>query len=213
MIQVFLSWTGNNADLLIEFFGFLTALVYLYFSIKQKIWLWPFGILTSSLYIYIFYISSLYADMGLQIYYVLISFYGWYHWVRGASHKKDNNLSISTLSTSLVLKLLVILFVIYWIIVFILLKGPAYLDMPPSDLPYWDAFTTSASIIATWMLARKIIEHWIVWIIVDSVSFGLYIYKELYITVVLFLIYTILAFVGFYEWKKDLIKTNQSTER
>ncbi len=213
MIQVFLSRAGNNADLLIEFFGFLTALIYLYFSIKQKIWLWPFGILTSSLYIYIFYISSLYADMGLQIYYVLVSFYGWYFWVHGINHNKDSNLSISTLSGSLALKLLVILFVIYWIIVFILLKGPAYLGMPPSDLPYWDAFTTSASIIATWMLARKIIEHWIVWIIVDSVSFGLYIYKELYITVVLFLIYTILAFVGFYEWKKDLIKISQSTER
>ena len=203
MIQVFLSRAGNNADLLIEFFGFLTALVYLYFSIKQKIWLWPFGILTSSLYIYIFYISSLYADMGLQIYYVLISFYGWYHWVYGASHNKAGNLPISTLSGSLALKLLMILFIIYWIIVFILLKGPAYIGMPPSDLPYWDAFTTSVSIIATWMLARKIIEHWIVWIIVDSVSFGLYIYKELYITVVLFLIYTILAFVGFYEWKKN----------
>lgn len=213
MIQVFLSWTGNNADLLIELFGFLTALIYLYFSIKLKIWLWPFGILTSSLYIYIFYISSLYADMGLQVYYVLISFYGWYHWVHGVNHNKDSNLSISTLSGSLALKLLLILFVIYWIIVFILLKGPAYFDMPPSDLPYWDAFTTSVSIIATWMLARKIIEHWIAWIIVDSVSFGLYIYKELYITVVLFLIYTILAFVGFYKWKKDLIKTSQSTER
>ena len=213
MIQVFLSWAGNNADLLIELFGFLTALIYLYFSIKQKIWLWPFGILTSSLYIYIFYISSLYADMGLQIYYVLISFYGWYHWVHGVSYNKDSNLSISTLSGSLALKLLLILFVIYWIIVFILLKGPAYLGMPPSDLLYWDAFTTSVSIIATWMLARKIIEHWIAWIIVDSVSFGLYIYKELYITVVLFLIYTILAFVGFYKWKKDLIKTSQSTER
>ena len=213
MIQVFLSWAGINADLLIELFGFLTALIYLYFSIKQKIWLWPFGILTSSLYIYIFYISSLYADMGLQIYYVLISFYGWYHWTHGVNHNKDSKLSISTLSGSLALKLLLILFVIYWIIVFILLKGPAYLGMPPSDLLYWDAFTTSVSIIATWMLARKIIEHWIAWIIVDSVSFGLYIYKELYITVVLFLIYTILAFIGFYKWKKDLIKTSQSTER
>ncbi|MCH7658497.1 MAG: nicotinamide mononucleotide transporter, partial [Bacteroidetes bacterium] len=85
------------------------------------------------------------------------------------------------------------------------------LGMPPSDLPYWDAFTTAASIVATWMLARKIIEHWIVWIIIDSVSFCLYIYKELYVTVVLFLIYTTLAFFGYYEWKKNLTKTNEST--
>ena len=203
MIQDLLGRVDNNADLLIEFFGFLTALVYLFFSIKQKIWLWPFGILTSSLYIYVFYISSLYAVMGLQIYYVLISFYGWYHWVYGASHNKSSNLTISTLSFSLAIKLFVIFFIFYWIIVFILFKAPAYLGMPSSDLPYWDAFTTSVSIIATWMLARKIIEHWIVWIIIDSESIGLYIYKELYITVVLFMIYTILAFIGFYEWKKD----------
>lgn len=210
MIQDFLNWTSHNAGLLIEIFGFSAALVYLYFSIKQKIWLWPFGILTSSLYIYVFYVSSLYADMGLQVYYVVISFYGWYHWLYGGDHNKDSKLSVSTISGFLALKLLLILFVIYWLIVFILLKAPALLGMPPSDLPYWDAFTTAASIVAAWMLARKIIEHWIVWIIIDSVSFCLYIYKELYITVVLFLIYTTLAFIGYYEWKKNLTKTGES---
>ena len=67
-----------------------------------------------------------------------------------------------------------------------------------------DAMTTAGSIVATWMLARKILEHWLVWIIVDAVSLGLYLYKELYATSVLFLIYTLVAIAGFYAWRKDL---------
>jgi nicotinamide mononucleotide transporter len=78
------------------------------------------------------------------------------------------------------------------------------LEILPSDLLYWDAFTTAASIIATWMLARKIIEQWLVWILVDMISMGLYLYKGLYLTAGLFLIYTVLAFVGYWQWKKEL---------
>jgi len=73
-----------------------------------------------------------------------------------------------------------------------------------SDLPYWDSFTTSLSFVATWMLARKILENWLIWIIVDAVSVGIYVYKDLYPTAGLFLFLTILAFVGYTKWKKDL---------
>ena len=79
-----------------------------------------------------------------------------------------------------------------------------------SDIPYWDAFTTAFSITATWMLARKIIEHWLIWIVVDLVSAGLYIYKGLYPTTVLFLVFTILAIMAYVEWKKDLNKDEES---
>ena len=74
-----------------------------------------------------------------------------------------------------------------------------YTDSP---MPFWDAFTTAASFTATWMLARKILEHWILWIIVDAVSMGLYLYRDLYPTLILFAIYTSMAIIGYIEWKK-----------
>jgi nicotinamide mononucleotide transporter len=73
-----------------------------------------------------------------------------------------------------------------------------------SPIPYWDAFTTSGSIVATWMLARKMIENWIFWVVIDFVALGTYLYKGLFATTVLFLVYTFMAVIGFYKWKKSL---------
>ena len=195
---------SENSWVLTELLGFITALVYLYFSVKQKIWLWPFGILTSTLYILIFFNSRLYADMGLQVYYLFISFYGWYYWYSRAQKRNQGKLPVSGISSKQIVRLVFITLALYWIIVLALKNVPSWLDIPASDLLYWDAFTTAASIIATWMLARKILEHWIVWILVDSLSLGLYIYKGLFVTSFLFFIYTLIAIYGYFEWKKEL---------
>jgi len=74
-----------------------------------------------------------------------------------------------------------------------------------TQVPYWDGLTTALSIVATWMLARKKIEHWLVWVVVDAISMGLFIFKELYPTTLLFLVYTVLAVYGYAEWKKELV--------
>jgi nicotinamide mononucleotide transporter len=76
-----------------------------------------------------------------------------------------------------------------------------------SQIPYWDAFTTATSITATWMLAKKYIEHWLIWIVVDLVSSALYVYKNLYFTVFLYLVYTAMAIVGYLQWKKKIVNT------
>jgi nicotinamide mononucleotide transporter len=89
---------------------------------------------------------------------------------------------------------IVLFFFIAWILV----------SFTNSDLPYWDSFTTALSFVATWMLARKVLENWLIWIVVDAVSVGIYIYKGLYPTAVLFIFLTLLAFVGYRKWKKDL---------
>jgi nicotinamide mononucleotide transporter len=204
MYHVILQWLFENYDTLIEIFGTIAGLLYLYFSIKQNIWLWPLGLLTSALYVYVFFIAKFYADMGLNAYYVVISIYGWYHWQYGGETGRKNTLKVSRLSKYLIFRLLILTFIIYWVFVFALQKLPALLNIPVSELLYWDALTTAASVVATWMLARKIIEHWIVWIAVDSLSIGLYFYKGLYPTVILFFVYTIMAIKGYLEWKKDL---------
>lgn len=192
----FLTWVTGNW---IEISGAVISVIYLYFSYRQIIWLWPFGLLSALFYIWIYYDSGFYADMSLQLYYVFISIYGWYHWNKGKNGSGEKNtLKISRLGRNTAL-ILTGIFLVIWVIIYVVLE-----NFTNSMVPVMDALTTAGSIIATWMLARKILEHWLVWVIVDAISLGLYLYKELYATSVLFLIYTIVAVAGYYAWRNDL---------
>jgi len=192
-----LDWISTNS---VEIIGTLSGFIFLYFEIKQSKWLWPVGLFSALMYIYVFFMAKFYADMGLQFYYVFISIYGWIHWSRSNSQDKVE-LAVTSLRLSLFLKLLLASLFIYITISFILVN---YTDSP---IPYWDSFTTALSIVATWMLARKILEQWLVWVLVDAVSMGLYFYKELYPTAILFAVYTVLALYGYFQWKKDMINS------
>ncbi len=195
MFQTLTEWFLDNS---IELLGAILGILYIRFSIRQNIFTWPTGILTSSLYIIVFFNSALYASMVLQFYYVGISIYGWYYWLNGKRDESTSLLPVQTVSKKLLVKLAVITILIYFVILFILIR------FSDSDVPFMDSLTTSFSIVATWLLAKKYIENWIIWIFVDSVSIGLYIYKSLWPTVVLFVVYTVLAFFGYIEWKRDL---------
>ncbi|MDA3953885.1 MAG: nicotinamide riboside transporter PnuC [Bacteroidales bacterium] len=197
MLQQIILWISNNY---IELLGLIFGLLYIVLSIKQNIWCWPIGFITSALYVYVFLVTKFYADMGLQVYYLLVSIYGWYNWMFGARSKIQDDLKISKINLKLGINLIIVTILLFGVIAFILVN---YTD---SEIPYWDSFTTAASFVATWMLAKKIIEHWIIWVVVDLVSLSLYIYKGLYPTVILFAVYTILAILGFIEWKKELKK-------
>jgi len=194
-MNVVFDWFAGNY---IEAAGTLVSIVYLYFSIRQNIWLWPLGLVSSAMYIYIFFVAKIYADMGLQAYYVIISLYGWYSW----SDKNKKNTRASKINSVLYRKYLILYLSIASIILFIVLSQ-ILIHYTDSNIPYLDAITTSLSIVATWMLAKRFIEHWLVWIVVDALSSGVYIYKELYFTVFLYFVYTIMAIIGYREWNKD----------
>ena len=195
MIHSITEWLLSNK---IELLGAILGILYIIFSIRQNILTWPTGLFTSLLYIIVFFKSGLYAATGLQVYYVAISIYGWYFWLSGKNTNNKSLPSVRLVNKKLWVKIVAISILIYTVIFFILIN---YSD---SNVPFFDSLTTSLSIVATWMLAKKYIEHWIIWIFVDLVSTGLYIYKNLWPTVVLFIIYTIMAFLGYIEWKKDL---------
>ncbi len=178
----------------VEIFGALSGFVYLYFSIRQNILLWPFGLLNSLIYIYVYYVSAFYADMSLQFYYVAVSIYGWIHWKKGDT---EEGLPVSSVSFQGWLWL-IFSGLLLWILLYQLLL------LTPTDVPLGDAFTTAYSIVATWMLARKILENWLFWIVVDLVSMILYIYKDLWATAVLFGVYTVVAIIGYNSWKKSM---------
>ena len=195
MREIILGWLLSNK---IELLGAILGILYIFFSIRQSILTWPTGLLTSVLYTIVFFQSKFYADMGLQVYYVVISIYGWYYWLNGAKPEKNKTIPVRRLSINFWPIIAIIGFIIYILLVYILI------NFTDSDVPYMDSLTTVLSIIATWMLAKKYIEQWLIWIFVDAVSAGLYVYKNLWPTVILFIVYTIMAILGYLEWKKDL---------
>lgn len=189
-------WLANNY---IELFGAVTGIIFVIFEIRQIVWLWPLGILTSGTYIWIFYSTKFYADMSLQVYYLVISILGWYWWSKGRRGDRENGRLVVTRLKKMTGLVLLICFVILYIALWLLLSR--FTDSP---VPEWDSFLTSLSIIATWMLARKIFEHWYLWIIVNSVSSFVFYLKGLYPTVGLYIIYLIMSFVGLREWMRSI---------
>ena len=191
----FLDWALSNK---IELAATLFGMVYVWFSIRQSLNTWPAGIITSLLYCSVFFAAKVYAGMGLQLYYLLISIYGWWSWTHGdKTNSGKDNLKVSQTAIALWIWLSAVFFIVIVLMYFLLLL---YTDSP---IPFWDAFTTSLSIIATWMLARKKLEQWLIWVFVDLVSATVYLYRELYPTVFLFLVYAVMAGIGYYKWQKE----------
>lgn len=185
----------------LEILAVILSLIYLYLSIKQRVSLWVFGFLSALLYIVVFYQSQLYAIMTLQFYYVGVSIYGWVSWRMGKEQTGEELpvRRISLKNSLLLLGVGVVLFLLYYHTL------SQYTD---AFSPLIDSFTTAFSIIATWMLARKLLEHWLLWIAIDGISVGLYLHRGLYPTAILFGVYTIMAIVGWMEWRKTITKAN-----
>jgi nicotinamide mononucleotide transporter len=198
MVSIITDWLSANY---IELSGAILGLVYVFFSVRQKVMTWPAGIATSIVYAYVFFTSRFYAGMGLQIYYVAISVYGWYYWVKGERPDPSKDLPVRKISSSQMVWSLLI-FIPTFIILYLILSLKT-----DSPVPALDALTTSLSIVATWLLARKILENWLIWIVADLVYIGLYLYKNLWPTVILFLAYEALAIFGYLQWKRSLQKS------
>ena len=190
--------SGRLSDhrLYIEIAGVIISLIYLYLSIRQHILLWPLGILSAVMYVVVYFLTKFYADMGLNVYYIFVSIYGWIHWSKPPENKAELPVTNLRIVHGLVLfGIFIILFVT---------MGELLKRITDSPIPYWDALTTAGSVVATWMLTRKILQHWLVWVVVDLISMGLYIYRGLYPTVLLFAVYTAMAVVGFLQWRKSM---------
>lgn len=193
-MELLIKWLSDNY---IELLGAILGIAYIFFSIRQSILTWPVGLLTSLLYVWVFFVSKLYADMGLQMYYVAISIYGWYEWLFGNQTNHTESIKVSRINFRMGVILSVVSILLFFVIWYVLKN---YTDSP---VPMADSLATALSIVATWMLARKILEHWLIWIFVDAFSIGLFWYKDLMPTVVLFLVYTVMAYIGYREWKQE----------
>jgi len=163
---------------------------------KESILAFPFGIVNVLIYTYICFISKLYAYSGINIFYAVMSGYGWINWsLPGRNEEKIRITKCSAIESAFNLAAILVFFIILRILLI------RYTD---SVVPTWDAITTSIYIIAMWLLARKKIENWIGWIIGDVISIGLFAYEKLYFSSFQFLVFTIIAVFGYREWRKKL---------
>lgn len=186
----------------LEILGTLVGLIYLWLEYRASIWLWVANVVMPAIYVMVYYQAGLYADFGINIYYLLVSVYGILYWWKGRqggnvqSSEEVQELPISHTPGQMWARLGIISLALFLFIAFILISST------DSTVPWLDSFTTALSIVAMWMLARKYVEQWLVWIVVDAVSAGLYIYKELYFTAGLYALYTVIAYFGYVEWKR-----------
>lgn len=178
----------------LEAFGFITGAIAVWLSAKENVWNWPIGLLNVSAYAYVFGRERLYADAGLQLVYFVLGILGWYWWLHGGAHRRELRVSRTPSNQWLpLLGLGVAATGILW----------AYLTGVHDAAPLLDAFTTAFSLVAQYMLTRKYIENWTVWILVDLVYVPLYAWKGLYLTAVLYAVFTLMAIGGLREWSQS----------
>lgn len=172
------------------------GVVSVFLSTRQNIWSWPTAIVNVALYTVVFYNGRLYGQMGLQTVYLVLSIYGWYQWLHGGEQKTE--LRVSRASPRL-LGILAGLNVVAWIALAALLRRT------DAALPWLDALLTTTSLIAQWMMTRKILENWILWIAVDIVYVPMFLSQRLYATSLLYAAFLVLAVMGFVEWRRSIV--------
>lgn len=180
----------------LEVIAVMLAIAYLLLAIRQSLWCWPAAIVSSLIYLVLMYEAGLYMESALQVFYVGVAVYGWRVWRRGGAD--DGPLAVRTwprhwhgIAIATVLGLS-------------LLSGVLLTRYSDAALPYLDSFTTWGAILATWMVARKLLENWVYWFVIDSVAMYLYLSRGLYLTTGLFAVYLVLVVIGFRAWRRSM---------
>jgi nicotinamide mononucleotide transporter len=179
----------------IELTAVILGLACVWLTVRQHIGCWPTGLAMVSLYIVIFFRAKLYSDMLLQVVYIGLQAYGWYAWLHGGAARTPLPVTRLTARAGVI-----------WAAGCLVGSGTLGLVMhrwTDASFPYLDAFTTVASLIAQWFMGRKILESWLVWIVVDVVSIGMYLAKDLYLTAGLYTVFLLLATWGWFAWRKS----------
>lgn len=182
------SWLEATA----VFFGLLSV----WYSKQENILVYPTGIVSVLIYIYLTFEYKLYADMGINAYYFAMSIYGWYHWIHPKGEREQVPVTINNRKQNMIS-------VAFFVVAFLLIRW-VLIRYTDSDVPNWDSLTTSFALVGMWLMAKKKLENWVAWIITDLISVPLYLYKGLPLTAFQFLVFTGLAVWGYYSWRRSL---------
>ncbi len=188
----------------LEIVAVLLALAMVGFNIRELHWGWPLAVVSSLLYFGLFSRSKLYGDAALQIFFASVALWGWFNWLRG--HRPDGSaLRVARLS-ALGCWAVVGACAVLWPLVALFL-----MRFTDTDVPWWDAFPTAVSLVGQYLLGRKYIENWLVWLVVNTVSVGLFAYKGLWLTTLLYALFIGLSWLGWQAWKRRLAPAVPST--
>jgi nicotinamide mononucleotide transporter len=180
----------------LEWFAAALGVVSVILTIRQNVWCWPIGIAMVTLYVGIFAQARLYADAGLQVIYIGLQIYGWYAWLHGGPKNDRLPVSVATAALLAVLGGAGALGTIA--------LGYALTRWTDQALAYWDSAIAVYSLIAQWMLARKLLQNWLLWIAIDILAVGVYTAKDLHATAALYCVFVGLAVAGFRAWRRSL---------
>jgi len=180
----------------LELVAALVGALSVYLSVRQNIWSWPTAIVNVVLYTLVFYDAKLYADMGLQVIYAVLSVYGWYEWLHGGENKTELHVTRTGRRLAIVLSLIGVAGAA---VLGVILRGAT-----DAALPFMDSFLSSTSLIAQWMMTKKKLENWIVWIAVDVLYVGMFAFKHLYLTSALYAVFLGLAVRGYIDWRRSM---------
>lgn len=184
--------------------GTILGLIYIYQEYKASIWLWVTGIIMPLTYMFVYYEAGLYADFGMQVYYVLAAVYGLLVWKLGKKRgQQTEELPITRVKRSLLLPSLVF-FLAVWGTLYLVL-----IHLTNSTVPILDSFGNALSFVGLWWLSRKYIEQWWVWIVVDIELSALYVYKGIFFTAGLYAVYVVIAVAGYFKWKRMMVEEAQ----
>ena len=194
-------------DRCLDVLGFITGILYLYWEYFANPKMWIAELIMPLIMCWLFFDKGLYADFSMNIYYFLIAIYGYIVWTRNratgsASKAKDKSTQKKYIRpiTHIPVKFLIYAGIAFCFLYFLIAWW--LVTLTDSTVPYWDAFTTALSIVAMWMLARKYVEQWLAWILVDAVSAGLYLYKDIPLSALRYVIYTVIAVFGYAKWRR-----------
>jgi nicotinamide mononucleotide transporter len=185
----------------LEIAAFVCSLICVALNIKQIHWAWPFTIVASALYAWLFFVNKLYGDGALQFVFIASSFYGWWQWLFG---KRGDT---SPLMPQYLRRKTWLFLALSWIILWLFI-GAFLKKFTDTDVPWWDAFPTAGSLVATYLLAKKYVENWPVWIGVNAVGAALFAYKNLTLTAILYALFLLMAIAGWREWHAQVLKND-----
>ena len=181
----------------LEIAAFVLSVICVSLNIKEVHWAWPFTIAASALYSWLFFANKLYGDGTLQFVFIASAFYGWWQWLFGTRSADEKKPFTPQYLRRKKWPFLALSWLILWLAIGLFLKR-----FTDTDVPWWDAFPTAGSLVATYLLAKKYVENWPIWIGVNAVGAALFAYKNLTLTAMLYAIFLAMAAVGWRAWHK-----------
>ena len=192
------------ADNIVEIFGAVAGIAYVILEIRRSIWLWPLGIITSAVYIYVFGRTGFSTNKGLEGYYHVKRLYEWYMWSRRQEREQAGAGSDVKRIDAATAAWCAVATAAIWAVLWLVLGRAT-----DSPVTVWDGLIASLSVVATWMLTRKYIEQWYVWIVANAIAVAVYLASGLYPTAVLFFVYFVMAIIGVIKWRQEAIGNRQ----